>query len=177
MTEPLRPDQHERFGELSALANTGTLSPGETAELTGHLQVCSPCREIHDQYRLLAREGVPVLAAAFSEEKDFLRWDDTATRKKLLARVRAAEQRPNALYDRPVQSVGSGFRTFLNSSSGLSGMEPILSSFAYGRRRSRCGFRRLRPRYRSCGHSRLLGRGHSDNGQPNDERAQECSQV
>jgi hypothetical protein len=109
MTEHLRPDQHERFRELSALANTGTLGPGETAELTGHLLVCSPCREIHDQYRLLAREGVPVLAAAFSEENDFLRWDDTAARKKLLARVRAAEQRPNALYDRPVQSPSSGF--------------------------------------------------------------------
>jgi hypothetical protein len=109
MTEHLSEDQHERFRELSALANTGTLSPGEIAELTGHFQVCSPCREIHDQYRLLAREGVPVLAAAFSEEKDFLRWDDTATRKKLLARVRAAEQQRNLWYDRPVKSVGSGF--------------------------------------------------------------------
>jgi hypothetical protein len=109
MTEYLRQDEHERFKELSALTNTGTLSPGEMAELAGHLQLCAACGEIHDQYRLLAREGMPVLAAAFSEEKDFLPWDDTATRKKLLARVRAAEQQSNASYGRPVKSVGSSF--------------------------------------------------------------------
>src|SRR5215813_6471589 len=92
MTEYHRQDEHERFKELSALANSGTLSAGETAELSGHLQLCSACQEIHDQYRLLAREGIPMLAAAFSEEADSLTWDSSATRKKLLAGVRAAEQ-------------------------------------------------------------------------------------
>jgi len=109
MTEYLRPDEHERFEELSALANTGTLSPGEMAELNGHLQLCLACRDIRDQYRLLAREGMPALAAAFSEERDFLPWDDTATRRKLLARVRAAEQPSNASSGRSLKSVGAGF--------------------------------------------------------------------
>ena len=109
MTEPLRPDQHERFKELSALANSGALSLGETAELAGHLQLCSACREIDDQFRLLAREGVPALAAAFSEETDHLRWDSSVTRKRLLARVRAAEQQLVSAYDGPAPAVGSRF--------------------------------------------------------------------
>jgi len=92
MTEYLRQDEHERFKELSALANSGTLSAGETAELSSHLQLCPECREIHDQYRLLAREGIPVLAADFSGEEDSLTWDSSATRKKLLARVQAEQQ-------------------------------------------------------------------------------------
>ena len=112
MTEHPIQDEHERFKELSALANAGALSPGEAAELTGHLQHCMACREIHDQYRLLAREGIPVLAAAFSEEKDFLRWDDTATRKKLLARIRAAEQERAPSYRSPAHIVGSRFYGF-----------------------------------------------------------------
>jgi len=104
MTEYHRQDEHERFKELSALANSGTLSAGETAELCGHLQLCSACQEIHDQYRLLAREGIPMLAAGFSEEADSLTWDSSATRKKLLARVRAAEQQSRTVNIRPSQT-------------------------------------------------------------------------
>ena len=109
MTEYLRQDEHERFKELSALSNSGTLSAGETAELSSHLQLCAACREIHEQYRLLAREGIPVLAAAFSEEEDSLAWDSSATRKKLLARVRAAEQESRIADDRPSRTLASRF--------------------------------------------------------------------
>jgi hypothetical protein len=110
MTEYLRQDEHERFKELSALSNSGTLSAGETAELSSHLQLCAACREIHEQYRLLAREGIPVLAAAFSEEEeDSLTWDSSATRKKLLARVRATEQESRLANERPSRTFASRF--------------------------------------------------------------------
>jgi hypothetical protein len=109
MTEHLTQDEHERFKELSALSNSGTLSAGETAELSSHLQLCAACREIHDQYRLLAREGIPALAAAFSEEEDSLTWDSSSTRKKLLARVRAAEPESRVANDRPLRTFSSGF--------------------------------------------------------------------
>lgn len=110
MTEYLRQDEHERFKELSALSNSGTLSAGETAELSSHLQLCAACREIHEQYRLLAREGIPVLAAAFSEEEeDSLTWDSSATRKKLLARVRATEQESRIANERPSRTFASRF--------------------------------------------------------------------
>ena len=55
MREVARLDDHDRFRELSALANAGALSSAELAELKGHLQSCEQCREVHDQYRLLAR--------------------------------------------------------------------------------------------------------------------------
>ena len=78
---------HERFKELSALANAGALGSAELAELHRHLQSCGNCREVHDQYRLLSRVGIPELAAIHSTGQEEAEWDDTATRRKLLARI------------------------------------------------------------------------------------------
>src|SRR5437868_11250058 len=52
---------HERYKELSALANAGALGSAELADLRSHLQICEQCREVHDQYRLLAQVGMPEL--------------------------------------------------------------------------------------------------------------------
>jgi Anti-sigma-K factor rskA len=93
MTEAVRLDDHDRFRELSALANAGVLSSAQWAELKGHLQFCEQCREIHDQYRLLAREGIPGLAAVHSSGQEEREWDDTATRRRLLARIRREDRR------------------------------------------------------------------------------------
>jgi hypothetical protein len=93
MTEAARLDDHDRFRELSALANAGVLSSAEWAELNGHLQFCEPCREVHDQYRLLAREGIPGLGAVHNSEQEETNWDDAATRRKLLARIRKEDRR------------------------------------------------------------------------------------
>jgi septal ring factor EnvC (AmiA/AmiB activator) len=81
-------DEHERFKELSALANAGALGSAELTELHRHLQSCGNCREVHDQYRLLSRVGIPELAAIHRTGQEEAEWDDTATRRKLLARIR-----------------------------------------------------------------------------------------
>ena len=78
---------HERFKELSALAHAGALNSAELAELRSHLQFCGPCREAYGQYRILARAGMPELAAIHSHVQEETDWDVTAIRRKLLARI------------------------------------------------------------------------------------------
>jgi hypothetical protein len=110
MTQRKNLDDHERFRELGALANSGALSAGERAELKGHLQICKECREAYDQYRVLAKYGVPLLGARYSHCTEEVRWDDTPTREELFAHVGAAEQQaPSRLPDRSPVSGQSGF--------------------------------------------------------------------
>jgi hypothetical protein len=78
-----------KFRQLSALAETGTLSVDESSELNAHLETCEECREIVRQYLILATEGIPALAAAYSEKQDPFSWDDTSTRQKLFSHIRA----------------------------------------------------------------------------------------
>jgi hypothetical protein len=98
------PDGHERFKELAALANSGTLTAREWFELEHHLQTCKDCRQIHNQYRLICSVGMPYLAATYCHaqelekelEKEQEHWDDSdaseETRDQLLARVRNLER-------------------------------------------------------------------------------------
>jgi peptidoglycan hydrolase CwlO-like protein len=83
---------HERFKELSALTNAGALDSTELADLRSHLQICGQCREVHDQYRLLAQVGMPELAAVHADVQEQKTWDVTATRRKLLARIREEDR-------------------------------------------------------------------------------------
>jgi len=86
-------ENHEKFKELSALAGSGTLTPREWSQLESHLGNCEECREISLQYRILATQGIPAIAAAYTERQEPGSWDERVTWKKLLARVRT-EQRP-----------------------------------------------------------------------------------
>ncbi len=86
---------HERFQELSALAHAGALDSAELADLRVHLQLCGHCREVHDQYRLLTGVGIPELAAIHNQVHEETVWDATATRRKLLARIREEEAASN----------------------------------------------------------------------------------
>ncbi len=120
MREAARLDDHDRFRELSALANAGVLSAAEWAELKGHLQSCEQCREVHDQYRLLARQGIPGLAAVHSSGQEETTWNDAATRRKLLARIRKEERRsegPNRFLPAGMQ-LHVGFRNGYNAIAG-----------------------------------------------------------
>src|ERR1700682_1414058 len=91
MTEHERLNDHEKFKELGALATSGTLSTSEWAELKGHLQVCEACREVYHQYLILAREGIPLLAARYSNLEEPASWDGMTKRRKRFARVRAVQ--------------------------------------------------------------------------------------
>jgi len=85
---------HERFKELSALAHAGALNSAELADLRSHLQFCGYCREVNEQYRLLAQVGIPELAAFHSDVRVEKAWNTNAARRKLLARIREEEGAP-----------------------------------------------------------------------------------
>jgi hypothetical protein len=86
-------NDHDRFGELCALASLGTLTSDERSELDGHLRICERCRELHNQYLFLVVKGFPRLAGRYDHPLEHESWDCTATRKSLLARIRAGERR------------------------------------------------------------------------------------
>jgi hypothetical protein len=88
-------DGHERFRELGALANSGTLSANEWLELKYHLRICQDCREVHNQYQLLNDVGMPFLAAAYGDPQELEHLDNSFAREKLLARIAEAEAPPS----------------------------------------------------------------------------------
>jgi hypothetical protein len=92
LTENQELNNHERFKELGALANSVTLTPSEWAELRGHLQICQACSEVCRQYLALAKEGMPLLAARYSDQEERSSWADASTWRKLSARIRPQEQ-------------------------------------------------------------------------------------
>jgi len=86
-------EDHGKFKELSALAGTGTLTPREILELNVHLENCQECREVARQYLIVTTQGIPTLAASYSERQGQCSWGEAPTRQKLFARVRADQQR------------------------------------------------------------------------------------
>ena len=102
MPNEKQPQGHERFKELAALSNSGTLSASEWLELRHHLRICEDCREIHDQYQLLSAVGMPFLAAAYDYPQERENWDDSGVREKLLTRIAEAEQSPDHALTNPL---------------------------------------------------------------------------
>jgi hypothetical protein len=82
-------NEHEKFRELGALANSGALAPHEWVELKGHLQECQNCREVYTQYLLLTSEGMPFLAAHHADQAVKASRDDRRLLQKIRARVMA----------------------------------------------------------------------------------------
>jgi hypothetical protein len=94
MASGLRDDTgHGRFREMCALAVTGALIPDELTELKLHLEKCDVCRETMSQYRALGTTGLTALAGNYAEPHESQSWDDSASWKKLLTRMRA-DQNP-----------------------------------------------------------------------------------
>jgi len=88
-------NKHDRYRELCALVDSGSLTPLERSELQLHLRQCKECAEVLRQYRSLTAEGISKLAAIYLERPALETWDDKATLERLLEQVRA-EQPENA---------------------------------------------------------------------------------
>jgi len=101
---------HQKFKELSALAQAAMLSSHEREELERHLQVCDSCQEIYDEYSLISTEGMPLLGAHYGSSPECENWDDRSARRRLLARIREAEQPGPKL----VKAKGPGLGGFLS---------------------------------------------------------------
>ncbi|HET6143086.1 MAG TPA: hypothetical protein VFE02_06225 [Candidatus Acidoferrales bacterium] len=84
--------EHRKFKQLAALANTGSLTAGEWAELRAHLNDCEACRLTYQQYLVISKEGMLHLATHYNHPTENEIWDDTGVREKLLARVRGNEE-------------------------------------------------------------------------------------
>ena len=127
MNKNERLDGHQKFKELSALAQGGMLNSGEREELDRHLQVCASCRELFDEYALISSEGLPQLGALYSQPPDY-DWDDRMARAQLLARVRESEKPGLKLVNPrlPVPVHGSGGRGFAKSRAAIAGMAACL---------------------------------------------------
>jgi hypothetical protein len=125
MTEHEKLNDHEKFKELSAIASSGTLRTSERAELKGHLQLCEACREVYNQYLILASEGIPLLAARYGNQEGQGSWDDMTTRRKLFARVQAAEQQDSS---GPTSQVRAGVQ--LNLPRRISVNRPTIAVLA-----------------------------------------------
>lgn len=89
-----RLDDHQKFKELAALAQRGTLTSSERLGLERHLRICPSCQQASDEYALIHREGIPFLAAAYGYDAELEDWNDTGVRNKLFAQIEEAGRAP-----------------------------------------------------------------------------------
>jgi len=87
-----RLDDHQKFRELAVLAQTGAISDIEQFELNNHLRVCPVCRQIYEEYSLIARVGMPFLAASCDQHREAEEWDNRPARDRLMARLESTEE-------------------------------------------------------------------------------------
>jgi hypothetical protein len=104
-----RLDDHQKFKELGALAQGGECSDSDWLELKRHLQACGSCREAYGDYSLIAKEGMPFLAAVRGYTPECKSWDDGAAWSELLSRIKEAEQPGPTLVKARWPRPGRGF--------------------------------------------------------------------
>lgn len=88
MEKTERPDDHEKFLKLCALAQANSLSTIEELELEAHLKICASCREVYAQYSVIGKEGMAFLSAEFALAEEAESWDSGGVRQKLLSAIR-----------------------------------------------------------------------------------------
>src|SRR5216683_4761728 len=99
-----RPDDHQKFRELAALAQASVLTGGERLELENHLQHCAACHEVYGEYALLHSEGMAYLAVAGDQSPKFDGWDPRSVRNELLEKVREADRKGLGLVEGLVET-------------------------------------------------------------------------
>jgi len=104
-----RLDDHQKFKELGALAQGGECSDSEWLELKRHLQACGSCREAYSDYSLIAKEGMPFLAAVRGYTPGCKSWDEGAAWGELLSRIKEVEQPGPTLVKARWPRPGHGF--------------------------------------------------------------------
>ena len=109
---------HQRFKELAALAQRGTLSDSERIDLDLHLQVCSSCRQAYEEYALISTEGMDFLAAVNGHNYSTETWDDRPAREKLLACVDRADHSHSHTKGEVLQMKGGFFARHMQAPWG-----------------------------------------------------------
>jgi len=84
-------DEHDKFEELCALAQSNSLSVLEQLELDRHLETCNSCRQLYAEYRAIGEEGMAFLSAEDTLTEEAQNWDNREARNSLFAAI--GEQR------------------------------------------------------------------------------------
>jgi hypothetical protein len=87
-------EEHAQWLELCALATAGELSPEERDQLRAHLAGCAKCRQAMAEYRLVAREGMPLAAEEMDAAPgpiDLPHWDAGEAKQRLFAALDSVE--------------------------------------------------------------------------------------
>lgn len=84
-------EPHDEWLELCALAGIGELSADERERLRSHLADCARCRSVMSEYRMVARNGMPLLADNFGPSDDELiapsAWNAGEAKRRLFAKL------------------------------------------------------------------------------------------
>ena len=85
---------HQHYSELSALATTGTLTEAEWRELKAHIATCPICSRNLQEYREIARTGMPLLMPERSEEyvKATESWSLETAKQELRQRISRGDE-------------------------------------------------------------------------------------
>jgi anti-sigma-K factor RskA len=70
MKERKNRDIHSKVDELCAMAVSGMATAEESEELARHLRSCADCRAIFQDYEVLVRDGIPMLALRYGQFPD-----------------------------------------------------------------------------------------------------------
>jgi hypothetical protein len=93
--------EHETFKELCAISIAGNLTERESRELQAHVAVCEQCRRVCEEYSVLAKEGMPMLAARFDQPEEARGWDKSGVRRKVFNCIAAEECKRGAVKGAP----------------------------------------------------------------------------
>jgi hypothetical protein len=80
-------DEHEKFKEFCALAQCNALTLHEQIALDRHLKICESCRYVYEEYSAVSEQGMASLLAEDDLAPEASRWDNRATRDKLMHSV------------------------------------------------------------------------------------------